>query len=129
DRGFRNWLRNKVGQAPVLLSDVNREYNENVLRNRLENIGFFHAEVASDTTIENRKATVTYTAKPHIIYRINSVTFEVDSSELGIAIKATEPETILNPGSPYNLEIIYAYRKSLDRSIHNEGYNYPRYEH
>ena len=124
DRGFRNWLRNKVGQAPVLLSDVNREYNENVLRNRLENIGFFHAEVASDTTIENRKATVTYTAKPHIIYRINSVTFEVDSSELGKAIKATEPETLLKPGSPYNLDNIIAERERIDWAIKNAGYYY-----
>src|SRR3546814_3262616 len=88
DRGFRNWLKNKVGQPPVLLSDVNREYNENLLRNRLENMGFFQAAVVSDTTIKNRKATVTYTANPTIIYRHNSVTIEVESSKLGKETKA-----------------------------------------
>ncbi len=124
DRGFRNWLRNKVGQAPVLLSDVNREYNENLLRNRLENIGFFNAQVASDTTIDNRKATVTYTASPHIIYRINSVTFEVDSSELGKAIKATERESLLQAGRPYNLDNIIAERERIDYAIKNAGYYY-----
>lgn len=36
---IRRWLR-RQGEKPVLLSDVNREYNENLLRNRLENRGF-----------------------------------------------------------------------------------------
>src|SRR5690606_39669952 len=91
---------------------------------RLENLGFFNAEVVSDTSITNRKATVTYTATPHIIYRINSVTFEVDSSELGKDIKATEPETLLKPGSPYNLDNIIAERERIDWAIKNAGYYY-----
>src|SRR5690606_28220164 len=124
DRGFRNWLKNKVGQPPVLLSDVNREYNENLLRNRLENLGFFQAEVMSDTTIKNRKATVTYTATPHIIYRINSVTFDVDSSELGKAIKATEPASLLQAGSPYNVDHTISARERLDNELKNRGYYY-----
>lgn len=124
DRGFRNWLKNKVGQPPVLLSDVNREYNENLLRNRLENLGFFQAEVMSDTTIKNRKATVTYTATPHIIYRINSVTFDVDSSELGKAIKATEPASLLQAGRPYNLDNIISERERIDNELKNRGYYY-----
>lgn len=124
DRGFRNWLKNKVGEAPVLLSDVNREYNENLLRNRLENLGFFQAQVASDTSIHNRKATVTYTASPHIIYRIKSVTFDVDSSELGKAIKSTESESLLQVGRPYNLDNIIAERERIDNVLKNKGYYY-----
>lgn len=124
DHGFRNWLKNKAGQPPVYLSDVNREYNENILRNRLENIGFFQAEVTSDTTVENRKATVTYTATPRIIYRINSVTFDVDSSALGKAIKATQPASLLQPGRPYNLDNIIAERERIDNELKNKGYYY-----
>lgn len=122
DRGLRAWMKNKVGEAPVLLSDVNREYNENLLRNRLENLGFFNAEVASDTSIIKQKATVTYTASPHIIYRINSVTFEVDSSALGKSIKATEGESLLQAGRPYNLDQIIAERERIDNYLKNKGY-------
>lgn len=124
DRGFRNWLKNKAGQPPVLLSDVNREYNENLLRNRLENLGFFQAQVTSDTTIQNRKATVTYTASPHIIYRIRSVTFDVDSSQLGKAIKATQPRSLLQVGRPYNLDNIIAEHERIDNELKNAGYYY-----
>lgn len=122
DRGLRAWMKNKVGEEPVLLSDVNREYNENLLRNRLENLGFFNAEVVSDTSITNRKATVTYTAAPHIIYRINSVTFEVDSSALGRTIRETEKESLLQVGRPYNLDHIIAERERIDNYLKNRGY-------
>ena len=124
DHGFRGWLKNKAGQPPVFLSDVNREYNENILRNRLENIGFFQAEVTSDTTVENRKATVTYTATPHLMYRIHSVTFDVDSSALGKAIKATQPASLLQQGRPYNLDNIIAERERIDNELKNKGYYY-----
>lgn len=129
DRGFRNWLKNKVGQPPVLLSDVNREYNENLLRNRLENLGFFQAQVTSDTTIDNRKATVTYTASPHIIYRIKSLSFDVDSSELGKAIKSTEPASLLQVGRPYSLDNIIAERERIDNELKNKGYYYFNPDH
>lgn len=124
EKGLKGWMKYKLGEPPVLLSDVNREYNENLLRNRLENLGFFNAQVTSDTTISNRKATVTYTASPHIIYRINSVTFEVDNSELGKAIKATEPSSILRAGTPYNLDNIIAERERIDNELKNQGYYY-----
>jgi len=45
---FRNFLK-KRGEAPVLLSSVNREYNETILRGRMENLGFFNSYVTSDT--------------------------------------------------------------------------------
>src|SRR5690606_25923282 len=124
DRGFRNWLKNKVGQPPVLLSDVNREYNQNLLRNRLENLGYFQDEVLSDTTIKNRKATVTYTASPHIIYRFDSVTSDGDSSELGKAGEATHPASLLQARSPYNLNNIIADRERIDYELKNKGYYY-----
>src|SRR5690606_12462349 len=80
--------------------------------------------VTSDTTINNRKATVTYTASPHIIYRIKSLTFDVDSSELGKAIKSTESGSLLQVDRPYNLDNIIAERERIDNELKNKGYYY-----
>lgn len=60
---FKRFLR-KRGEEPVLLSDVNREYNENLLRNRMENLGFFNAEVNSDTTYNGKFGKIIYTGIP-----------------------------------------------------------------
>ncbi|PKP16073.1 MAG: hypothetical protein CVU07_08095, partial [Bacteroidetes bacterium HGW-Bacteroidetes-23] len=39
EKGFRHWLRNTVGEPPVLFSQVDRQYNQDVLQNYVENSG------------------------------------------------------------------------------------------
>jgi len=124
EKGLKGWLKYKVGEAPVLLTDVNREYNEKLLTNRLENFGFFQAEVASDVSIKNRKATVTYLAKPNHNYKINKVVFSLDSSALGKAVKKTQQASLLQTGSPYNLDVIIRERERIDNELKEQGYYY-----
>lgn len=124
-RGLRAWLKNTVGEEPVLLSDVNRDYNENLLRNRLENLGFFNAEVTSDTTIRNRRATVTYTAEPKIIYRVDTVVYDVDSTTaLGKAISESREGSLLAVGRRYSLDHIVSERERIDDELKNKGFYY-----
>ena len=121
---FKRWLKRR-GEEPVLLSDVNREYNENLLRNRMENFGFFNAEVTSDTSINGKLAEVTYNAFPGNIYRIANVNFEVDSlKNLGRDILRTSDQSLLKPGSPYNLDVIINERERIDNDLKNRGYYY-----
>lgn len=124
ENSLKGWLKYKIGEAPVLLSDVNREYNQNLLRNRLENLGFFNAEVTSDTSLSDWKAAVTYTATPGIIYRIHSVTFETDSNDLGKAIQLNKEKSLLVEGRPFNLNNIILERERIDNELKNLGFYY-----
>lgn len=121
---INRWLRRR-GEEPVLLSDVNREYNENILRNRMENLGFFNAYVTSDTAINGKLAEVTYHAYPGKIYRIAKVDFEVDSSkQLGKDILSTKPQSLLKVKSNYNLDVVLNERDRIDNDLKNKGYYY-----
>ncbi len=122
--GIKRWIKRTLGRPPVFLSDVNREYNENLLRNRLENLGFFNAAVSSDTTVKNRQASVHYTAAPHIPYRIKSVQYETGDSEAGKAIKALAEGSLLTPGRPFNLDHIISERERIDNELKNKGFYY-----
>jgi outer membrane protein insertion porin family len=64
ENSLRGKLKNKLGEPPVLLSDVDLSYNEKLLDSRLENSGYFHANVSGDTTVKNKRAKATYTATP-----------------------------------------------------------------
>ncbi|QBQ40593.1 hypothetical protein E2P86_05275 [Sphingobacterium psychroaquaticum] len=120
----RNWLK-KRGEEPVLLSDVNREYNENILRNRMENLGFFNSYVTSDTIIRGKLGEVKYNAFPGNIYRIAKINFEVDSlKELGRDIYSTRNQSLLQVGSNYNLDVIINERERIDNDLKNKGYYY-----
>lgn len=116
-------LLKKRGEKPVLMSDVNREYNENLLRNRMENLGFFNAYTESDTITKGKIGNIIYHAYPGNIYNINKVEFEVDSTEqLGIDILETKDQSLLIEGRNYNLETIISERERIDNDLKNQGY-------
>src|SRR5690606_41695371 len=101
----KNWLK-RQGEEPVLLSDVNREYNENLLRNRVENLGFFNASFSSDTTIDGKLANITYTGIPRRIYRIKDVTFAVDSTkQVGRDIIKSRENSLIQKDRHYKLDV------------------------
>ncbi len=120
----RRWLK-RNGEEPVLLSDVNRDYNQNLLRGKMENLGFFHARVTSDTLIDGKFATVRYDAFPGKIYRINNVTMDVDSnSQIGKNIRNVEQYSLLKKGSNYNLDVILNERDRIDNELKHKGFYY-----
>jgi outer membrane protein insertion porin family len=118
------FLRKKFGEPPVLTSTVNFDKNQQVLQNRLENRGYFQAIVSFDTTTKRKKTSARFTAKVGPQYKINSVSFPTDSSELGKAIAATADKTVLKPGKPYDLDVIKAERTRIDGRLKNTGYFY-----
>jgi outer membrane protein assembly factor BamA len=122
ERGLRHWLKYKVGEPPVLFSQVDLEYNEDVLQNYSENRGFFKTRTASDSTKHGQRATAEYTVRPGKQYTIRNVQFPVDSSDLGQAIALTQKRSALKPGMHYDLDLIKAERERIDSRLKDEGF-------
>jgi len=123
-KGFiRKFLR-KFGEPPVLLSNVSLEYNAKVLRNYLENIGYFRSDASGDTVVKNKKAHATYSLEAGPLYTINEVNFVTDSGAAGKSVLATKPKTLLHPGDAYNLEVVKGERSRIDAILKEKGYYY-----
>ncbi|MEP6928138.1 MAG: BamA/TamA family outer membrane protein [Ginsengibacter sp.] len=123
-KGFiRKFLR-KLGEPPVLLSNVNLEYNVKVLKNNLENVGYFRNDASGDTTVKKKKAHATYTIEPGPVYTIKEVTFVTDSSALGKAMLQTKSKTLLHPNDPFNFDVVKGERLRIDAILKEEGYYY-----
>ena len=123
-KGIRHWLRTKVGEAPVLFSKVDQDYNVALLRNFTENRGYFKTKVSADSTSKNKRASAEYTIWPKRQYKIKNVQFPEDSSALGKSIARTSRTTLLKEGNPYDLEIIKLERERIDARLKEEGYYY-----
>ncbi len=123
-KGIRYWLRNKVGEAPVLFSKVDLEYNASVLRNFAENRGYFKTRVSSDSTVSDKRVTAEYTVIPKKQYKIKSVTFPEDSSEIAKVMSRTSRRSLLKVGNPYDLDVIKAERERIDARLKEKGYYY-----
>jgi outer membrane protein insertion porin family len=124
EKSPRGWLKNKVGEPPVLLSELSLERNIKVLQSTLQNQGFFNAYVDGDTTIRNKKATASYTVRPGSQYMINEIKFLSDSSALQKTVTASSTETLLKSGEPFDLSVIKGERDRIDAYVKERGFFY-----
>ena len=124
EKGFRYWLRTKMGEPPVLFSQVDLDYNASVLRNFTENRGYFKTRVSADSTAKNKKATAEYTVVPKMQYKIKSVTFPDDSLAISRIIGRSSRRSLLKVGNPYDLDVIKAERERIDARLKERGYYY-----
>ncbi|MFB3386542.1 BamA/TamA family outer membrane protein [Flavobacterium sp. LAR06] len=123
-KGFRYWLRTKVGEPPVLFSKVDLDYNASVLRNFTENRGYFKTRVSADSTAKNKRATAEYTVIPKKQYIIKSVTFPDDSLAMSRIIGRSSRRSLLKVGKPYDLDVIKSERERIDARLKERGYYY-----
>lgn len=125
DKGFRYWLKYKVGEKPVLFNDVNVEFNKEILVNFAENKGYFNAKASSDTVSKNKKTKIIYELNPKQQYKINQVNFPKDSLDgIDKEIAKLKAESLLKPNQPFDLDVIKKERERIDQRLKEVGYFY-----
>jgi len=124
EKGFNYWLKYKVGEKPVLLGDVDREFNKDIIVNYSENKGYFNARATYDTVAKNKKAKVIYTLKPGARYLISNVKFQKDSSLVNQEIQNLKDNTLLKQGNPFDLDVIKSERERIDNRLKERGFYY-----
>ncbi len=121
-KGLGNWLKYKVGEPPVLGSNVDLDRNKEIMENWLENSGYFKSEVEIDTTIKDSKLKVVYTAKLMPVYKIRNVQFQMDTSVVfGKEVQAVSKLSLLKSGDNYNLNVIKSERVRIDLALKERG--------
>lgn len=124
EKGWRYWLKTKVGEPPVLFSQVDLEYSKSVLQNFAENSGYFNTKTEADSTRHGKKATAEYIVKPLKRYKIREVKFPTDSSVISSAVRRTSSRSLLKKDNGYSLDIIKEERVRIDARLKEKGFFY-----
>ncbi len=124
EKGFKYWLKYKVGEKPVLLSDVDIDFNRKIIENYSENLGYFNVSTSYDTVTKNKKTKVIYNVKPRQQYLIEKVTFQKDSTLINSEIQKIAAKSLLKVGAPFNLNVIKAERERIDSYLKENGFYY-----
>ncbi|MDO9261431.1 MAG: hypothetical protein Q7U08_05780, partial [Flavobacteriaceae bacterium] len=122
EKGLRHWLKFKVGEPPILYSQVDLEYSKSVLQNFAENNGYFNTQTSAVSTINGKRARAVYTVKPAKQYTIRKLIFPDDSSHVVKAVFATKTESLLKMNDAYNLNTIKAERIRIDSKLKENGF-------
>jgi outer membrane protein assembly factor BamA len=126
-KGFKYWLKYKVGEPPVIASASALEKNRQVIQNHFDNKGYFQDSVLMDTSVKNKKLKVTYTATMGSRYRVREISYPGDSTVLAQQIqKATtnKKDVLIKPSDPYDLDVIKNERTRIDARLKENGFFY-----
>jgi outer membrane protein insertion porin family len=123
-KGLKHYLNTHLGEPPVLISSVDLDKNSTILQNRLQNEGYFLAQVSGDTVSKNKTAKAVYTAQTGPAYHYRKITFPTGTDDLDTAVTGTSKQTFLKAGNQYNLDIIKNERIRIDAKLKEEGYFY-----
>src|SRR5690625_1641634 len=123
NKGLKYWMQDKFGEPPVLGSDFNVEYNNEIIENYLGNEGFLHASSIGEEEIKKKKKKAYFKVKTDKQSIINDVEFTVyDTLQLSKHIKNTRENTLLKEVDAYNVITIKIERERISETLKTIGY-------
>lgn len=123
-KGLKHYLNTHFGEPPVLASAVDLTKNSNILINRLQNEGYFQAQVTGDTVSKGKKTTAIYTTNTGPGYTIRKIVFPNGKDNLDTAIAGIAKQSLLKVGDKFNLDKIKAERDRIDVNLKEKGFYY-----
>ena len=127
EKGLKAFLRNRLGEPPVLSSRVNAKAIAENMQSLMENLGYFHSTVQGDTTNTGSYfMKANYTAQVQPRYTLDSIKWVGDTTRLMKQLSAISKTKagLLKTGKPYTLSDITAERSRLDLTLKQRGYYY-----
>jgi len=123
-RFFREWLKYKMGQPPVILDTALHNRSVNQLAVYLKKKGYYYGTVTGGITYhKNKKAIANYYLTPGKRYYIDSIDVKGNSSLLGSYDKFLRKE-LIEPliGKAFDEDVLGDYRQQLASLYRNESY-------
>lgn len=116
------FLFKRFGQKPVYQSNVNELEVEDVLRNRLENYGFFYSQIGSTFQEKEKEASIVYNLKVPTPYKMAS--YKIDSMVAPIYkdIKSVSKTSPFKKDMRFDLGNLKQERQRLDFELKKKGY-------
>lgn len=119
---FKNWLKNTVGEEPVILDTLLTQKSKIQIRQYMANNGYFNAEVVDSVSYRKKKAKVTYYIKSNIPYTIQEIVRESADDNLDSLVKLDTLGTSLVRGKIYKTEDLTKDRERITNKLRNKGY-------
>ncbi|OQP46829.1 hypothetical protein A4H97_04720 [Niastella yeongjuensis] len=124
-KGFKNWLRNTIGEPPVFISDLTPEINAQSMQTQLEDDGYFNSKVTFSLTMKKNKPKLVYAASVQRPYLIGKVSWIPDSSGVAKDLSVLPKEgALLQAGKQYSTKNIKAEKDRLCLLLKDKGYYY-----
>ncbi len=114
----------KMGEAPVVYDEQLTQASMQQLRQQMNNMGYFHAEVDTIKKVKNRKVDLTYVITAHQPYKVRNYEVDFPASEILRTIASDEQRCKVHPGDQFSTETLDEERARIATALRNRGYFY-----
>ena len=122
-KGFiTKYMNKKYGEKPVFYEDVSQSKVISIIKNRLDNRGFFKSRITSKTIEKKYTKSIEYTVNLSEPYVLESYKLDNDTLPIYKDIKEVLKTTLLKKGTRYSLESFKDERVKIDEKLKNKGY-------
>lgn len=112
----------KMGEAPIIYDEEMTEVSMQQIRQQMNNMGYFHAEVDTQLRFKKRKVEVTYLVTAHQPYYVRN--YEVDIPNPAICEIARNERCKVHPGAQFSTAVLDEERERITTALRNQGYYY-----
>lgn len=125
EKGFRLWLRNRLGEKPVYTDSTLIERSVKNMEKYLIDNGYFYNTVDFETESTNGNTTVDYAVNVEKPYTINAVYYPADDSTEQYIYQIIDDEfkrSLIKKGQIFNADKLKAEARRLNTILKNKGY-------
>ncbi|MEO8147539.1 MAG: BamA/TamA family outer membrane protein [Bacteroidia bacterium] len=123
-KGFKKWVKNKLGEPPVLISQVKPAQTAKYIDAALFNLGIFDNITAYQIDEKKKTAHIIYTCAVHAPFKISAIHFPADDDLLSEFIRDNSKKSLIHPDDDYNLQVLKNERERIDAVLKENGYFY-----
>lgn len=124
EKGFKYWLKYKLGKPPAILDEALCEKMNLTLVNRLYHNGNFNAQSSVEIEKKKKTAQITYTIKANQAYKIDTFLIPEMDNPLSRTMAELNETTVIKSGTAYNLELLKQEIDRIDNGLKNRGFYY-----
>lgn len=122
DKGFKHWLKYKMGEEPVVYKPFLAERSQSNLQYELKTQGYFDARTRFEPETEERHTKVIYEVQAGSHYKIGHITYPDTANQISRMIHESRKNSVLESGEFYNLGALKEERQRISTFLNNNGY-------
>ena len=120
--GFKHWINEHLAKEPVYFEPAEVKTSARQMEQYLNNRGYFHSKVSTNTTYKKYRAKVTYTVHPATPYRISQINYQIEDTVLRGYIDRIESRLPAQAGQVFNAYTLDEQRTYVTNYLRNLGY-------
>ena len=127
DTKFRRWMRESIGEPPVLLDSSQIHYSMEQIGISMRKNGYFDAETSAEVLFygkDKKKAKINYSVTANTPSFIREIHYDIAVPEFRKIILLDSANRLFKAGDQYNETILANERNRITNLIKNKGYFY-----